>query len=191
MCIMRVTVRELRQMDFIRAKRVAALALFLCRKGRGMASANDLEMLILAGRGDREAQTILRDGFLNMADGNLLTDSEMLRSAEIFARLAAAQGVVDDKLSLIAVLALRSFDCAQQGRDELAALYQSEFAGLIDDVLANADPDAAARVLRSFSNSADDGDEGSAMALSAMVAKLSRERAALLAAIPISEMEAR
>lgn len=151
----------------------------------------DAAILALAARGDREACSIIRDGFLNLADDNLLTESEMLRSAEIFARLAETHGEIDDKLSLIAVLALRSFDCARQGRDELALFYQTEFAAMIDDVLATADPSAAARVLRTFSDTADNGDEGSAMALSAMVAKLTPERAALLSSIKMPEVEAR
>ncbi len=145
---------------------------------------DDLPMIELAAAGDREAQTILRDGLLaecNMPE-RTLSHLELVIKAEVFARLAAAHGGAMDKLYLGAVLLLRSEHFREAGEADLAEAFQFEAFNEFDALLALGDTDALAILANAASRKADDGDEIAGLMLGRIVESLTPKQAAAVSA---------
>ena len=140
--------------------------------------ADDMPMLKLAARGDREALTILRDGII--AEGNaptLIPREELAIQAEVFARLAAEHGVVADKVYLAAILLLRSGECFRTGEDVRGEQFLQETYGLFDAIIASDDSEGLVILVNATASLADDGDDLAACTLNRLISILSPEQA--------------
>lgn len=150
-------------------------------------------MVGLAASGNLEAQTILRDGL--MAECNApertLSHFELLVKAEVFARLAAAHGGAMDRLYLGAVLLIRADQCRAEGDAELADAFQFEAFTEFDTLVAMGNTDALAILVNGVSINADAGNEFAALILQRVIANLTPQDAAAIAAtVHNLEMEA-
>lgn len=119
----------------------------------------------LAARGSIEAQRLVRDSCLRMAEAGEAPFGEAFAAAEVLARMAASYGLAEDKIALAKILITRSDKLARDRIDVITArglavaeLDEAADAGhpvavaLMDAVLAH-DPDgeiiAVSREIRS------------------------------------------
>ena len=145
---------------------------------------NSPSLLALAAAGDCDAQGILRDELLmeiaNVESGYTLPI--LLSQAEVFARLAAAQGTSNDTLKLVAVLVTHAEVCARDGRLDEAGHFEGEALGIIERVLISGNDEAIGLLAHAMTALADRGNEIAAVLVGQMIDAMPRNSAAAISA---------
>lgn len=128
-----------------------------------------------AALGQREAQA----AFVGLCMGLGTPLRERLAAAEVFARLAAEHGIIDDLIVLAGVLTSRAADLMAD--DPARATHLLDEVSLIFDAIAEeGGSDELVFVANLLSAAADSGDMFAALSLDRLVAKLSPTVAAAI-----------
>lgn len=130
------------------------------------------ELFRRGAQGDREALGSLAWLALIYGETGNVPYAECLVGAEMFARLAAEHGAPEDLITLAGVLFCRSDTLSNQGESERSGNLLSEAVELLRRVEASGHEDGGTMLATALAALANNGDEGAAIELNALIERM-------------------